>query len=95
MAILRCMLFIGSTLLFCNRVFAVYTTYFEYGDKNNDGVITDKEAEGNKNMAWLSEWRDLKEKMHSVIKEKLAKGEGVTRMEFAEMSLPHGKRLLG
>ena len=95
MILLRCMLLIVSTLLFCDIAVAFRKKYFEYGDKNRDGKITDEEAEGNKNMAWLSEWRDLKRKMQPDVVDKLKRGGAVTFREFAEISSSHGKRLLG
>ena len=33
--------------------------FFQYGDKNKDGKITQKDIDQNLNMAWLTEYYDL------------------------------------
>ena len=94
MVLLRCMLLIGSILLFCNMAAAVYTQFFNYGDRDADNEITDSEASKIKNLAWQFEWIRLKKLMHGDIQKKLDEGKGVTRIEFMEMSTPEGKWLL-
>ena len=94
MALLRCMFLIGSILLFCNMAVAVYTQFFNYGDRDGDNMITDNEAAKIKNLAWQFEWNRLKTLMVEEIQKKLDEGKGVTREEFMEMSIPNGKWLL-
>ena len=94
MVLLRCMLLIGSILLFCNMAAAVYTQFFNYGDRDADNEITEVEAQKIKNLAWQFEWQRLKGKMHDEIQKKLEEGKGVTYDEFMQMSIPGGKLLL-
>ena len=87
------LLLVTLICLFSNKmVNSLYTNFFEYGDRDNNKIITKEEAENVANLAWQFEWYQLKKKMPETVKTK--EDGSVTFKDFMEMSLENGNLLL-
>ena len=71
------------------KVESVYSKFFKYGDKNEDGEITVKEAEDNPNMAFLYEWEEMWKQVPKEIRDR---GK-ITYAELRDMSIPGGSTI--